>query len=140
MHPQPPRSSVAQSLPSANLPFQTDWTGDEQVGLVVNADFVSQDFQRQEQVREWGCLRHQAEVAEGLGGQYGTDLKPDGNGTLAARADRRIMPQGTRLAHTQNDVISFPGGKLPGQGLVDERRFTGVPPRGDALATLEKHR
>src|ERR1039458_2050206 len=118
MHPQPPRSSVAQNLPPANLPFQTDWPGDHQVGLVVDADVVSQDFQRQEQVRERGCLRRKPEVAEGLGGQYGTDLKPDGNGTLAAWTDRRVQPQGARLAHTQNDVISFPDGKLPGQGQV----------------------
>ena len=137
MHPQPPRYPGAQAIPSAGLALCEDRADDQEVGLVVDAEFVGQELQGQKQVRGRGRLRRKGEVAEHVGGQNRADLEPEGDGVLVARADRRVQSQGAGLAHAQNDFIAFPGGELPGQGFVDERSLTCFPLRDCGLSTLE---
>src|ERR1035438_4994654 len=139
MRPKPARYSAAQAIPPAGLCFCQDRTRNQQVGLVRNAEFVRQESQRQKQVRRWGGLRGKGEVAKQVGSKDRADLKPEGNGVLVARADRRIQPQCAGLTYTQNNLIAFPSAEQPGQGLVDERRLAGLPTRKWAIATLETY-
>jgi hypothetical protein len=58
----------AETISSSGLRWREDRTSDQQVGLVVNTEFIGQEFQGQKQVRGRGRLGRKAEVAKHVGG------------------------------------------------------------------------